>query len=275
MPIEETKTLQNLDSKVQVDVESLARIEISDVEYLLEIVSLQRDPRLQRILYETIVSKVASVFQLALRAYSYFERSDKCKYICDLYPKENPSGIGAVARFRDGMFHEGITFVEKEVFFPFGKISGRGYVAIRVKEGGSLNIYGLHQFVSNDVEYAITSEGIFEIHSADSMEETWKLIDVFPNATVANYDKIDLIVKEALSDLRNIWHDISQIRKHGDGQYEYAFPNNGAKLEIMELDKGKLTCYTVKQRGITVKGLLSFVPPKLLKVEGNKLIYSV
>ena len=47
MPFQETKTLINNDSDIRIDVESMARIEISDVEYLLSIIKKQQTPGLK------------------------------------------------------------------------------------------------------------------------------------------------------------------------------------------------------------------------------------
>ena len=273
MTFEETTTLVNLDSDVRIDVESLARIEISDVEYLLEKVASEKDSRLLRILYETIVSKTSSIFQLAQRACCYLELGEKCKQIRNAYPKSSPSGIGAIASFRDDLFHNGITFVKKEMFFPFGKVSGRAYVAIRVKEGGTLDIRGLHCFNASGVEYAVTSEGIFEIKETGTPDEAWKLMDVFPNLTVTNYSDIDAIVKSAITELKGIWSDLSAIRKSGDGNHEYAFLNEGATFEIIEASSSGLHSYSLPENGLVITGAISFTPPKGIVIEEGKLAY--
>ena len=46
MAFETTKTLQDEESKIRYDVEALARIELSDIDYLLDIVS--KDDCVQR-----------------------------------------------------------------------------------------------------------------------------------------------------------------------------------------------------------------------------------
>jgi|TARA_B110000977_G_C11048471_1_gene481446 hypothetical protein len=55
----------------------LARIEFSDVEYLLSKIGKGKiDSRIESILYESAISKVASIFQLAIRAYKYLEKPE-------------------------------------------------------------------------------------------------------------------------------------------------------------------------------------------------------
>jgi len=61
MPFNETMILSNQDSKVRIDVETLARIELSDTEFLLEQIRKSvNSTRLERILYETIIMCIST-----------------------------------------------------------------------------------------------------------------------------------------------------------------------------------------------------------------------
>jgi hypothetical protein len=85
MAFDMKKELVNNDSKVKNDVESLARIILSEIEYILKIIEGATDGRLARILLESAVTKTAAVFQLALRACEYLENSSYKNEIINTY----------------------------------------------------------------------------------------------------------------------------------------------------------------------------------------------
>ena len=272
MSFDTTKTLQDTDSGIQIDVESMARIEISDIEYLLEKAASEKDFRLQRILYETLVTKTASVFQLAMRACKYLGINCKQQLITP-YSKDSQSGIGRIGTFRENLFHDGISFIQKETYFPFGKITGRGFVAIRVNKGATFNIKDIYCFHSKESEYAITSEGFFEITNSGTPDEEWVLLDPFHKLEATNYETIMSIVQEALNDLKTIWYDLACVRKTGDGQHEYSYMNKGGTWELIEKNKDGQTMYQADQKTLQINGQLTITPPNSILIENNKLTY--
>jgi hypothetical protein len=273
MPFQETKTLINNDSDIRIDVESMARIEISDVEYLLSIIKKTTDARLERIMYETIVTKISTVFQLVMRACKYLEQDKLLKKIIKYHSKKSDTDLGKVKGFRDNFFHDGIGFVEKEVFYPFGKINGRGFVAIRIAKGGALCVSGMHIFDAQESEFAITSEGVFEIVGPGSSEERWVLVDSFTNVAAVSYEKIDKIIVNSLSELKAIWNKLESIRKIGDGKNEYQYLNEGGSWEFIEKKSdGEMVVYSAEQKTIMVTGNLTINPLKL-RVHGQNLRY--
>ena len=273
MSFSETNTLVDNYSSVRIDVETMARIEISDIEYLLGKIESEHDSRLKRILYEATVHKASTVYQLALKSCKYLNQQNIKNKIKADYPKHAKSGMGAIAKFRDDLFHDGISFIEKDVYYPFGKISGRGFVAVRITKGGNLNIGTMHRFNSNESEFAITSEGIFEIFDPGEENERWVLFDDFPNVTASNHEVIDHILKDALKELKSIWYELSCARKKGDGQYEYSYLNEGGKWELIEKRDGEVVIYKAERKPLQVTGSLTITPPDSIRMENNTLIY--
>ena len=273
MPFSETKTLIDQDSKIRIDVESMARIELSDIEYLLEKIKTESDNRLQRIMYESVIGKVSGVFQLAMRACKYLNQNDFDKEIKASNRKDSASGLGAVARFRDDLFHDGISFIKKETHYPFGKVSGRGFVAIRACLGSNFRIEGVHNFDASTSRYAITSEGVFEIQNPGSESEEWVMAEDFPSVSTVNYHDIEVIVHQALTELKDIWNKLVAIRKHGDGETQYQYLNEGGSWELLEKTEDKITSYSAERKPINVEGSLTITPPKSIRLDGSTLNY--
>jgi hypothetical protein len=69
------------------NLETLARIELSDIKYLISQHDNKNNTRFERIIFETIVSKISATFQLAIRAYEYFELSDQRQKLIGRYSK--------------------------------------------------------------------------------------------------------------------------------------------------------------------------------------------
>tara|TARA_B110000977_G_scaffold73481_1_gene99467 strand:+ start:63 stop:527 length:465 start_codon:yes stop_codon:yes gene_type:complete len=153
MPFEETKISQNKDSKIKIDVETLARIEFSDIEYLLNMINKTKvDSRLERILYESIISKVAAIFQLAMRAYEYLEKPDLKKDLINAFNKSKNTSTGKIGKYREDLFHSGVHFFEKTMFYPFGIFEGRGFKGIQIKKGAHLDIKNVWTFKSSKTQ---------------------------------------------------------------------------------------------------------------------------
>lgn len=271
MSFEERRTVANQDSKIRSDVEFAARMQLSDIEFLSKKICRETDGRLKRVMYESIVTKLATTFQLALRAFEYMEKSKERGEIIDRTNSDN-SALGKIKKFRSDLFHDGMSFIQKDMYFPFLKIKGRGFVALRVRKGGALKIENLIEISAVETEFAITSEGVFEIRNTGQESEEWVQIDVMPTLTAANYDDIEKIVSGALAELRAIWHQLSMIRKRGDGEHEFSYLNEGGELELLEKAGGIITTYSTK-KAIEIKGHLTVTPPDKIRVDGNFLIY--
>lgn len=270
MPFEETNTLQNNDSEVKIDVETLARIEFSDVEFLLrEIDKGIIDSRLEKILYESIISKMASVFQLAMRAYEYLEKTDLKKELINAFDKSKETSTGKIGKYREDLFHSGIHFFEKTMFYPFGKIEGRGYKGIHIKKGAKLDIKGVWKFHSDENEYAITSEGVFEILNAETEKEIWNKIDEFPTISAVNFDDIREIINYSIVELKLVWSKIKEIVKAGDGIHQYSFLNENGKWELIETKNGEQTIYKAESKKLEVTGDLTMNPPEKIIIKDN------
>lgn len=270
MPFKETKTLINNESKLNIDFETLARIEFSDVEYLLkQIDSDTLDSRLERILYESLVSKTASIYQLAMRAYQYLDKNDLLKKINQTYNKDGDTCLGKMGKYRKDLFHNGIHFLERKTFYPFAVLEGRGFCGIRVKKGATYKILNVWEFHSQENEYAITSEGVFEIKNPGTINESWFLIDNFPTITAINYDQIRDNIKEAIRQLKEIWNDISKIVLNEDS---INFRNEGGKLELLETKDGEVMCYSIPMK-LIITGHLTITPPKQTITKGNSIQY--
>jgi hypothetical protein len=272
MPFEETDTLQNDDSKVKIDVETLARIEFSDVEYLLsEIDKGNIDSRLEKILYESIISKMASVFQLAMRAYEYLENTDLKKELINAFNKSQNRSTGKIGKYREDLFHSGIHFFEKTIFYPFGKIEGRGFKGLHIKKGARLNISGVWDFNSDDNEYAITSEGVFEILNPETSEEKWNKIDEFPTVSAIDFNNIREVIDNSIVELKLVWSKIKEILKAGDGTHQYSFLNENGKWELIVEKNGGHTIYKAESKKLEITGDLTINPPEKIIIKDNSI----
>jgi len=273
MAFKEKRNLMDNDSSVRIDVESMARIEINDIEYLLHQVKIVEDLQLQRILYESIISKVATAYQLALKACKYLQQNEKMKEINNKYPKDSRNGVGYISKLRGNLFHDGVSFIDKNTYYPFGVISGRGFIAIKIKKGATFEIKDIYTFNSNENEFVITSEGIFEIYNSGEINETWKELNVFPSMTTCNYNDLEKNIKVALEELKTIWYDLSKIRKEGQDGYEYQYLNECGKLELIEKKDGKLNIYNMQNKSLEINGNLKCTPVSSMRIEKNKIIY--
>ena len=287
MSFERTKTLQDNEAIIRIDVEAMARIEISDVEYILNEIKDTVDPRLRRVLIETAVTKAATAYQLFLRACDY--NRDACKGEVDdalkdignsldqlkkqtneNHPKNaNSTSLGKAGHAREKMFHDGIGFIQKTLIYPFGKISGRGFVGIRVKLGGKLKIKGVHVFDAKDTEYVITSEGVFEIHQPEKQNEEWKLLKLPLEITATDEPHTFEWLTDSVKLLKELWFQVASKMRDGDGQHPLCFLNEGGQIEILEQDnEGKVTTYRLdEQMRLIVNGDLTIRPPKSIVVE--------
>lgn len=273
MAFQENGTLSNQDSKVRVNVETLARINISDIEYLLEKTELENDSRLKRILYEAAVNKLGTVFQLVMKSLKYLEQHERLREIRESTKDKTESGIAAVSNYRADLFHDGINFLDKDIFYPFGKVSGKGFVAIRVSKEAKLTLKGLYEFSSTDNEFAITSEGIFEISYPSELSEKWTQIDPIPSLTLQDLTGVRDTCNKALAELKEIWHELYQLRKAGDGVHEYSYLNEGGSWELIEKKEGNLNTFKAETKELHIHGELTVTPSDKLRVEGDKIIY--
>jgi hypothetical protein len=255
------KTQNHFDSKIRVDVETLARIEFSDIDYLLEKINNKKvEPRMERILYESIISKISSIFQLAMRAYEFLEQPGLKKDLINAFDKTENTSTGKIGKYRADLFHCGIHFLEKTIFYPFGKIEGRGFKGIQIKKGARFNVINVWLFNSNNSEYTITSEGVFEIKNLGTSEEEWILINEFPTVSAINYDEIIKVIFESVKELKIVWFNISQTMKGGGENQERQFFNENGKCELLENDNGKITSYSIPMP-IIIEGDLTISPP--------------
>lgn len=274
MPFEETKISQNKDSKIKIDVETLARIEFSDIEYLLNMINKTKvDSRLERILYESIISKVAAIFQLAMRAYEYLEKPDLKKDLINAFNKSKNTSTGKIGKYREDLFHSGVHFFEKTMFYPFGIFEGRGFKGIQIKKGAHLDIKNVWTFKSGNSEYSITSEGVYEIKNIGTNEEQWNLINEFPTISSVNYDDIIKVIDESVKELKIVWSDISTILNKGDGNHKYQFLNENGKWELLEKINGEIKSYKSDSQTINVNGVWRITPPDKLIIRGKTLTY--
>lgn len=274
MPFKETKALINNVPKVKIDVETLARIEFSDVEYLLkQIDNNTLDHRLERILYESIVSKTASIYQLAIRAYIYLGKNDLLKKINNTYDKSGNTSLGKMGKYRADLFHNGIHFLDRKTFYPFGVFEGRGFCGIRVKKGATFKILNVWEFHSQECEYAISSEGVFEIKHPGSIDENWILIDNFPTITAINYDQIRENINDALKQLKQVWNDIHKLVKNGDGTNSYDFLSENGNWELLEFRDEEIKSYKLASIPLIITGHLTINPPEKLVIKDNTIQY--
>ena len=272
MAFTETKTLHNQDSKIRVNVEALARINISDVEYLLEKIDSVDDSKLKRIFYETAINKLSTVFQLAMKSLKYLEKKDRLKEILKDNSSDSNSGIAAVKSYRDSLFHDGINFIEKDTYYPFGKISGKGFVAIRISKGARFGVKGIYDFSSLENEFVITSEGIFEISDSGEPSERWIQINPISSFTAENLSEIKEVCLRAVGELKVLWHELSEIRKEGDGVNEYSYFNEGGSWELIE-NKNGIISYKAEAQELHINGVLTLTPTDDFRVDGDRIVY--
>ena len=274
MPFKETKTLINEDSDIRIDVETLARIEFSDVEYLLNKLSKSKiDSRIERILYESVVSKVASIFQLAMRAYEYLEKPELKEDLIKAFSKSKNTSTGKIGKYREDLFHDGIHFLEKTIFYPFGIFKGRGFKGIHIKKGARYNIKNIWVFESENSEYSITSEGVYKIDNIGTPEEKWTKIEEFPTISAVNYDDIIKVIKESIGELKIIWSNISKTLDEGDGNHKYQFLNENGNWKLLEKINGKIKSYTKNSMQLNIEGNLTHTPPDKIILENNSIKY--
>jgi hypothetical protein len=268
MSFKETKTFSNQESSVRIDVEALARLEISDIEFILE-TAKNSDARLKKVLYESALTKCATAWQLAMKAWEYLDESEEeLKNMIGAYPKSARQGIGLIGKIRGELFHQGIGFYERTTYYPFGKVYGRGYVAIRVKKSGCLNIKGYASLKSKDSEYVITSEGIYEIMKADTDEEKWIKRDDLLTVDASDDRKVEELIKCGLSDLQVIWNNIKKYRLSHLSS-EITFLNDGGGWSILEDKDGQISEYESKNC-LRVEGFLDFSAPKAMKLKPSE-----
>ena len=272
MPFREKKTLINKDSSVRIDVETMARIELSDIDFLLKEISKETDSQLVRIFYETAITKLSVVFQLAMKAFKYLERNAELKAV-KARSKDASSTLGTVNKFRGDLFHSGISFVQKDTFYPFGSVKGRGFVAMRIRKGAILRITGVVALGASETEYVITSEGVFEVHNIGEVSEEWIRTDIIPTLTAVNYDDISEIISRAKIELKEIWCQLASIREQGDEEHEYQYLNEGGEWELIEKKGEKITKYSAIQKTINVTGVITITPPDRIRIENGKPSY--
>ncbi len=273
MAFTETKTLSNQDSKVRVNVEALARINISDVEYLLEKVDSVNESKLRRIFYETAINKLSTVFQLVIKSLKYLEKNSRLNEILKETSSDSGSGIAAVKSYRDSLFHDGINFIEKDTYYPFGKVSGKGFVAIRISKGARFSLKGIYDFSSLENEIVITSEGIFEISNSGEPSERWVQVNPISSVTAENLSEVKEVCFRAVGELKEVWHELSKIRKEGDGVYEYSYLNEGGSWELIENKNGSISTYKAKTKELHITGDLTVTPTDDFRVDGDKIVY--
>jgi len=261
---------------MRIDVETLARIEFSDVEYLLnEIGKGKIDSRIERILYESAISKVASIFQLAMRAFEYLEKPDLKKELIKAFSKSENTSTGKIGKYREDLFHNGIHFFEKTLFYPFGIFKGRGFKGIHIKKGARFNIENVWVFESENSEYSITSEGVYKIDNIGTLEEKWTEIEEFPAISAVNYDDIIRVIKESIGELKIVWFNISKILDEGDGNHKYQFLSENGNWELLEKINGKINSYNASSKKLNIEGNHTLTPPDKIRVENNSIIYMI
>lgn len=281
MSFEQTPTLQDQDAEIRINVEAMARIEISDTEYIMKKLRKETgDVRLKRILIETATTKIASAYQLFMKACDY--NRDACKsaeienltkigsWFDDLRTKANkkhrkgkdPTALGQVGHAREEMFHNGLTFLNRSLRYSFAQIDGRGFVGIRLKLGGRLKIKGTHDFIATETEFAITSEGVFEIFNPGCFDEQWRLLEMPFEIQVSSEDLWVEVLEESVVQLKELWHKVSQKMEKGDGNHSFAFLNEGGHINLLEKSAdGRNQTYGLADSGsLVVRGTLTLDP---------------
>ena len=269
MPFQITKTLQDEESKIRYDVETLARIELSDIDFLLDIINNEDcEERLNRIHLETIVSKLSTVYQLSMDAYKYLGLSVKTELNTRF---DNGSFPGIIKKYREQLFHHGIHFLDKIIIYPFGKIEGRGFKGIHIKKGGTLELKNIWNFSSDSKEYVLTSEGVFEIQNPEKENERWTLIEDFPTIIATDYKKIKEIINGAVTDLKLLWKEISEKVRDGDGTHSYSFLNENGKWDLIEKNNNSFNTYSAEKSPLIITGNLTITPPSNIKLNNGTI----
>lgn len=274
MVFAKTPALVDLDSKIRFDVESAARITLSDLDFIMKLAEGQQDVRHRKILYESAVNKVATVFQLAMKACTYLQRSDyKQNLIQQHCKKGKQTDLGVVCSLRDHAFHDGVGIYETELFYPFAHIRGRSYVAMYIKKGAELEIKGLHTFNAETSAYAITSEGIFEVTDEGTDAEAWTALSIFPQVEASDLHTVIPVITNAIQELKKIWKDLNSFRIEGDGTQEYKYVNEGGHCELHEKTDAGMSSYSVPGISLTIGGNLSLTPPEALAIAERSVTY--
>lgn len=270
MPFEITQTLQNIKSDKNIDYGTLARIEFSDIDYLLnQLKQKSFDSRMERIIFETIVSKLASIWQLSLCASKYLEQKKLKNKLINDYHKDGDTSTGKIGKYRAEFFHKGIHFLNKKVFYPIGVFEGRGFKGIHIRKGSKLNIIGVREFIADNSEYAITSEGVFEIIAPNTKNEKWILLEDFPTITSVNFNETLTLIKESIGEMKEIWTEIDSIMRNGDGNNKITFLNKNGKWELIEKKDGINTKYQSTEKILEVNGELTITPPDKIKINNG------
>jgi len=288
MAISSTTTLTCNHSKIKNNVIAVARQEICDIEYLAKEIDKQSDMRISRILLETAITKVSTVFQLFMKACQYniqgcSDTEDKVmvelqKKFNDLLSdakektsKNGETSLGKICGHRDKQFHDGGTFSEQIAFYPFAKIIGRGFVGIRVKLGGKLAIENFATYDAVSYEYAFTSEGIYQIENPKSPTESWKHLS-FPTITAFDNDETIKEIEGSVIILKKLLHQVESLMQEGDGNNPFVFLNEGGSLELFESRVEDVHVYKLPDKSpFVVSGSLS-VRPVSFEINGNSII---
>ena len=299
MTFNSTETLCDQDAKYRYDPETLAYITISDIEHILERICIESDLRISNILRETAINKTSSVYQLFMKACDYLITSDglnnsdadirnfanKIQTINRNFNAVHPTekklsdgqeltAIGKVKKYRDDLFHDGITFLDRTCFFPFAVIKGKGYTALRVKKGGELVVKNIRTFRAEETEFAITSEGVFEILHPDTKDENWRHCPDVLMLQAANTEDVEMLIREALVKLREVWNELSIVRKEGINGIPVEYLNEGGEFTLQEKSNSQLTAYGYNgSTKLIVKGSLTITPPDELALEGSVIAY--
>ena len=167
----------------------------------------------------------------------------------------------------------GFIFLKERLFYPFGIIEGRGFAGIRVKKGATFKILGIWEFHSLVNDYAITSEGVFEINNPGTIDEEWILIENYPTVTAINYDQVRIDVENAIKQLKQVWDDIAKLVKNGDGTHSSNFVCENGKLELLELQDEEIKSYKLGSILLIITGHLTINPPEKLIIKDNSIQY--
>lgn len=208
-----------------------------------------------------------------MRAYEYLEKPDLKKDLINSFDKSKNTSTGKIGKYREDLFHNGIHFFEKTIFYPFGIFKGRGFKGLHIKNGARYDIKNVWTFKADNSEYSITSEGVYEIKNIGSNEEQWNLIDEFPTITAINYEDIIKVINESVKELKIVWSNISKILNEGDGNNMYQFLNENGKWELLEKINGEITSYKADSKTINVEGDLTITPPDKIIIRDKTLGY--
>lgn len=274
MPFEIAQNLQNKSSEKNIDYGTLARIEFSDIDFLLNRLHQKSfDSRMERIVFETIVSKLASIWQLLKCAAEYLENNELKNRLINDYDKGGDTSTGKIGQYRADFFHKGIHFLSKKVYYPIGVFEGRGFKGIHIRKGAKLNIVGVREFIADNSEYAITSEGVFEIIAPNTENERWILLEDFPTIISVNYNEILTIIKESIQEMKEVLTEIESIMRNGNGNNKITFLTKNGKWELIEKKDGMNTKYESTEKVLEINGDLTITPPENIKIMDGKLSF--